>query len=483
MPAHRRLSLTSLRFSALPAIPGLTIGALIAVVIASAACGGGGDTPLLRAPGGEVRPTVAVDNRVKVVVALEARGATGKWGATAHPQDREVEERAAGDDWWYSSEMLLEVSAAITLSVEDEAFLIEPPAAGFSDDCGILFAGPSERDDQRSLHISPVGGAACAEWLPPLTVTAPDESFNVTTRIAAQRSGDCAAIRVDVRDRINRWRSLPTSRICGLEEQIRAAAADGEGLPSRPGAAGIVPLSENSRAIELRSIASGVSAGIDGRKLSTECGLQLERGFLTVWQHRYDTDTCEWVFLERIVEIDDGPVPDDLLDEQQYKAYDWEQDVTSNLLSGEWRRPVSLDQAKDIVSAIYNDFVGSTAQPPVVAAAPPGAEFAGAYDTAAHAIQLRPDGRSASVVLHETAHALLRLSLPGEAGYYLAPRHGAEFAALLIALWERYVNDFDAGSAALLADVYGVYVFPSPPIHPVGDAATRQAVREAIAVR
>ena len=430
-----------------------------------------------------MRPTLAVDNRAEVVVALEVRDAAGEWGATAHPQDREVEERAAGDDWWYSSEIVLEVGAAITLSVEDGAFLFEPPAAGLSDDCGILFVGPAEDDDQRSLRVSPVGGAACAEWLPPLTVTASDESFSITTRIAAQWSGDCAAVRVELRDRIDRWRSLPASRICGLAERIRAAAADSEGFPPRSGAAVIVPLSEDSRAIELRSIAGGVSAGIDGRKLSTECGLQLDRGFLTIWQHRYDTDACEWAFLERIAELDDGPAPADLLDEQQYKVYDWEYDVNFNLLFGEWRRPISLEQARDIVSAIYNDFAGSAAQPPAVTAAPPDAEFAGAYDTEAHAIQLRPDGRAASVVLHETAHALLRLSLPGEAGYYLAPRHGAEFAALLIALWERYANDFDAESAALLADSYGVYVFPTSPIHPVGDAAAQQAVREAIGVR
>ena len=456
---------------------------LIAVAIAAAACGGGGEAPVLRAPGGEVRPTVAVDNRAKVVVALEARGADGEWGPPAHPQDREVAERADGDDWWYSSEIVLEVGAAITLSVADEAFLFEPPVAGLSDDCGILFVGPSEADDQRSLRVSPVGWAACAEWLAPLTVTALDESFEITTRIAAQWSGDCAAVRVEVRDRIDRWRSLPASRICGLAERIRAAAADGEGFPPRSGAAVIAPLSEDSRAIELRAIAGGVSAGVDGRKLSTECGLHLERGFLTIWQHRYDTETCQWASLERVAELDDGPVPSDLLDEQQYKVYDWERDVTANLLSGEWRRPISLDQAQGIVNAIYNDFVGSAAQPPAVTAAPPGAESAGAYDTAAHAIQLRPDGRTASVVLHETAHALLRLSLPGEAGYYLAPRHGAEFAALLIALWERYANDFDVEGATLLADAYGVHIFPASPIHPVGDAGTRQAAREAIGVR
>ena len=426
---------------------------------------------------------MAVDNRAEVVVALEARGADGKWNATAHPQDREVEERAAGDDWWYSSEIVLEVGAAITLSVAEEMFLFDPPAAELSDDCGILFVGPSEADDQRSLLVSPVGGAACAEWLPPLTVTASGESFEITTRIAAQWSGDCAAVRVEVRDRVDRWRSLPASRICGFEERVRAAAADGEGLPPRPGASVIVPLSEDSRTIELRSTVGSVSAGVDGRKLSTECGLHLERGFLTVWQHRYDSDTCEWAFLERIAEIDDGPIPDDLLDEQQYEVYDWERDVAVNLLSGEWRRPISLDQAEGIVSAIYNDFVGSSAQPPAITAAPPGAEVAGAYDTAAHVIQLRPDGRAASVVLHETAHALLRLSLPGEAGYYLAPRHGAEFAALLIALWERYASDFDAEGAALLADAYGVYVFPSPPIQPVGGAAAQEAVREAVGVR
>ena len=457
----------------------LVIGALIALAIALAACGGGGETPLLQAPTGEVRATVRVDNRANVVVALEARDSEGLWGATTHPNDATVQEREDGDDWWRSSAVTVDVRQPATVRIEDDTFIIEPPIAGYTDDCATLFIGPGE--DQGTLAVSPITGALCDRWAAPLNFAPPAESVRLTVQIAAHWKGDCVNLQIEIQRASNDWRAMPASRLCGLEERRRAAAADGEGFVSQSAAPVSLPVSRVN-AIELRvGGIYGLSAAIGGRILPTDCGIHLHHGFLSVWQHRYEGQACEWSYLSRILTIEDGPAPDDHLDQQQYHVYDWERDVVANLLTAEWRRPISLAQAQKIVTSIYNDFLDTTAQPPTLAAAHADAEFTGLYDTAKHQIQLRPDGLLPFVVLHETAHAMLRLTLPGEAGYYLEPRHGAEFAAHLISLWSRYADDFDTEAAAAFADDYGVHIFPAPPIQPVGNAATRETVREAIA--
>lgn len=130
-----------------------------------------------------------------------------------------------------------------------------------------------------------------------------------------------------------------------------------------------------------------MSAAVDGRILTTDCGLTLQRGFRSVWEHRYEGDDCSWERIDRVLEFD-GPEPNDPLDEQQYAVYDWEYEVAANLLTAAWRRPVTFDSAQAIVNAAYTDFYGSPDGAPQVTIAPNEQEYTGQYDPSPHAIQL-----------------------------------------------------------------------------------------------
>ena len=136
-----------------------------------------------------------------------------------------------------------------------------------------------------------------------------------------------------------------------------------------------------------------------------------------------------------------------------------------------------------IVGAVYEDFFGSADDAPRVVAAPAGAQHVRVYDPWRREIQLGTDGLRADVVVHEAAHAMLPLARSREDPFALEPQHGPQFAAHLIALWERYAEGFDADSARSLAEVYGVHVRDAAPLLPAGDAQTRRAVQEALAPR
>ena len=459
----------------------LLIGALIALTAALTACGDGDETPLLQASTSEVRATVRVNNQADLVVALEARGSEGLWGATTHPTDATVAEQEDGDDWWRSSAITVEVQQAVTIRVEDRAFVIEPPIDGFTDECGSMFATLST--DAERLAINVVTGEACDQWSPPFNLTAPAELVHLTARIAARWSGDCVNLRIEVRDNSSDWRPTPASYICGLEERLRAAAADGEGFVPQPAAPVSLPVSRRGGAIELRMGGPlGISAAVDGRILLINCGLQLQRGSQSVWQHRYEGAACDWTHLDRVLELNDVPAPPDLLDKQQYAVGDWEYEVAANLLTAAWRRPITFDSAQAIVNAVYTDFYGSADGAPQVTIAPNEQAYTGQYDPSLHEIQLTSAGFRAYLVFHETAHAMLRLSVGAANAYYLEARHGPLFAALLITLWTRYADGFDPEAARALAAAYKVQLDELVPIAPTGDEQTRQAVIDALGI-
>ena len=459
----------------------LLIGALIALTAALTACGDGDETPLLQASTSEVRATVRVNNQADLVVALEARGSEGLWGATTHPTDATVAEQEDGDDWWRSSAITVEVQQASIIRVEDRAFAIEPPIAGFTDECGVIFAGPSA--DAEGLAISEGTGEACDRWSPPFNFAPPAELVRLAVQIAARWSGDCVNLRIEVRDNSSDWRPTPASYVCGLEERLRAAAADGEGLFPQSAAPVSLPVSRRGGAIELRMGGPfGISAAVDGRILPTDCGLQLQRGSRSVWQHRYKGGNCDWTHIDRVFELDDGSAPVDPLDEQQYVVYDWEYEVVSNLLTAAWRRPITFDSAQAIANAVYTDFYGSSDGAPQVAIGSNEQEYTGQYNSSLHEIQLTPAGFRPYIVVHETAHAMLRLSVGAANAYYLDARHGPLFAALMITLWTRYADGFDPEAARALAAAYKVQLNELVPITPIGDDQTRQAVIDALGI-
>ena len=464
----------------------VAVGVSIVIGAAVAACGGGGEqTPALDAPGGEVRVVLWVDDRAEVLVALEGRDSAGGWGVTTHPANAEVQEGGGGDSdgWWRSSVVLVEVNGAAAIRVQDGVFTLDPTVAGWSDACGVLLVRPSEDEGDASLWVSAAIGEGCDEWSPPLTLTPTAATLRLTTRIAARWSGDCADVRVEVRGAEAEWRALPVSRLCGVSERRRAPAADRERSVGQNGSSVVLPLFDERGVVEVRPHVDWMSAAVEGRVLSISCGLILTRGSRWIWRHRYDEQTCEWRSLERVTEFESGPVPLDPLDEQLYEVYDWEHEVTTNLLGSAWYGPTTLERAQMMVGALYEDFFGSVDGAPRVVAARARAQHARVYDPWRHEIQLRPDGLRAAGVVHEAAHAMLRLALADEDAFYLEPRHGPEFAAHLIAVWERYAEGFDAASARRLAEVYGVRVSDGAPLLPAGDAQTRRAVQEALAPR
>lgn len=192
-----------------------------------------------------------VNNQADVVVALEARGSEGLWGATTHPTNATVAEQEDGDDWWRSSAITVEVQQAVTILVEDRAFVIEPPIDGFVDECAFLIAG--RNIDGEGLAISEVTGEACDQWSPPLKFAPPAELVRLTVRIAARWSGDCVSLRIEVQNDSSDWSPTPASYVCGLAELLRAAAADGEGFVPQSAAPVSLPVSRRGGVIELRT--------------------------------------------------------------------------------------------------------------------------------------------------------------------------------------------------------------------------------------
>ena len=163
-------------------------------------------------------------------------------------------------------------------------------------------------------------------------------------------------------------------------------------------------------------------------------------------------------------------------------VYDWEWELEANVLPDEWFKPITGLHAQRIVRAVYADFFGDSAMPPDVRRAPPEAEYAGGYDAESHTIFLVPKAMNVALVLHETAHALLRLSaeLDEATRYYLAPRHGPAFTARLIQLWIRYSEGLDVEAIRAAAEQHEVSVGEASLLGPRGGEAERQAVIEAI---
>lgn len=238
--------------------------------------------------------------------------------------------------------------------------------------------------------------------------------------------------------------------------------------------------------LEVRPVAVGVSAAIDGELLRNPCGqVRLFRGFHSVWQGEEGAQGCDWGAPSRLrwlFPLARPPKPDDPEDRQQFQTYDWEREVAANLLPPAWSEPISLWQAARIVEVVYADFFGASASPPTVARAPGNADYTGQYDHEEHEILLAPDGMNALVVLHETTHAMLRLSaeLDAASRYYLAARHGPAFTVRLIEVWSRYADGLDPDAIRTAAAWHDVSVGEASIFGPRGGEAERQAVIDAI---
>ncbi len=138
-------------------------------------------------------------------------------------------------------------------------------------------------------------------------------------------------------------------------------------------------------------------------------------------------------------------------DQQRNHAYQWED--ARLRLHGAHDISLDLEEAQQVVDAVYGDYFPHRPNPPQVVRT--GGDETH-YDGARHRIQLADWAMTLDAVLHETAHALLR------SGSVDDPGHGGRYLALLLALWERYLPVVDIEAARGAARSAGLDVADSP---------------------
>ncbi len=168
----------------------------------------------------------------------------------------------------------------------------------------------------------------------------------------------------------------------------------------------------------------------------------------------------------------------DSADPQQHLVYDWEAHLDRIALPAHLQSGISLADARAVVSAVYADHFRGRERPPSVRLVRPGAlgPAAGRYSSPEHLIELTTDGLNPATVLHEAGHALV-----WSAGLRDV-NHGPEFAAQMVALWQRYLPNFDATAARSAAADHGVAVDSLPPATATGGFLQLNAVRAALGV-
>ena len=438
------------------------MGLLLAVAVATA-CGGG--TPVLDAESGEVRIVVRADGEDAVLVGLERRNAVGEWDLRASPADHRIE---LGDDWRRSSVLAAAIPSSLSIAVSFDGFEIVR-VGELASECATIVIRPGAGV---GLSVSELRGDACDRWTAG-EVSWSEEGIELDTRIAARQRGNCVELRLDVRRPSGAWRELAVSGVCELD------ASSTDWLTTQ--AVGL-PYQRDRDVVEVRRVGQRLSAALNGRLLATPCdALTLQRGRQTLWLRRYEGETCGWAGLERLNEFEGAPPPLDQLDFQQHAVYDWETEISANLLPALWQEQLTVERAQTIADAVYRDFLGAGAEPPTVIASTKRGDYAGAYYPEPHVIELRPDGMRAEVVIHETAHAMLRVTASTVNAYYADPRHGPLFSSLMITLWARYAEGFDPQAALALADLYEVIVDDLLPFEAAGDAETLRTVLDVIA--
>lgn len=168
----------------------------------------------------------------------------------------------------------------------------------------------------------------------------------------------------------------------------------------------------------------------------------------------------------------------DSADPQQHLVYDWEAHLDRIALPAHLQSGISLADARAVVSAVYADHFRGRERPPSVRLVRPGAlgPAAGRYSSPEHLIELTTDGLNPATVLHEAGHALV-----WSAGLRDI-NHGPEFAAQMVALWQRYLPNFDATAARSAAADHGVAVDSQPPSIATGGFLQLNAVQAALGV-
>ena len=167
----------------------------------------------------------------------------------------------------------------------------------------------------------------------------------------------------------------------------------------------------------------------------------------------------------------------DSVDPQQHLVYDWEAHLDRIALPAHLQSDISLADARAVVRAVYADHFRGRERPPSVRLVRPGAlgPAAGRYSSPEHLIEITTDGLNSATVLHEVGHALVQ-----SAGVQTG--HGPPFTAQMVALWQRYLPNFDATAARSAAVDHGVAVDSQPPSIATGGFLQLNAVQAALGV-
>lgn len=161
-------------------------------------------------------------------------------------------------------------------------------------------------------------------------------------------------------------------------------------------------------------------------------------------------------------------------DPQAERVYAWEAEMLRRQLGDLPSATITIEDAQTIVDAIFADhFDGSEDAPEVLIASLPTG-IAGRSD--GQTIELDRQSISLDTLLHETSHAIFLRGTDGTDAC-----HCPEWAAQMLALWDRYVVGFDVDAAGASAVSAGVSVAEQALIESTGDSANLGRVRIAIA--
>ena len=495
-------------------LAGWMLGA--ALLLAAVAAGGGAASADTQ--GGDVEVRVAAqrlaDGRVEFAVQQRIDGA---WGERRQPRARYLPDAARAERWYDSSEVDLAGGAQLRV------------AARRLNDGRIEFAVQQRVDGAWGERLLPTSrympaNAPLARWLHSsavaLAALTADPSAMLTYQAAkaaglsstaiAHIHGGAVVVRIAAKRLADGWVEFATetSYTTGgwsdltypREHQLPPTAAAGRWYAStsyshyrhlRNSPDDIINLGVAARRLNDGRIEFAVrpmvreSVWDEGQRVSEAVWgerLRTRRRYLPA-----DAPVGRWRYTSAFLLPSTTTEPSATTDQPLWswqRTYAWETVVKNAQLSWRYRASsFTIDDARSIANAVYADYFGGDAYPPVVYSATAGGSSAGrGVTTGGHGeINLQYDrGLSLPTLLHELAHIMVSHGNLGHRwGFRYAP-HGPEFAAQWLALWDRYAVEFDIDAARRSAVAAGISVSDRPVFEPIGDAASLSAVRRAI---
>ena len=188
---------------------------------------------------------------------------------------------------------------------------------------------------------------------------------------------------------------------------------------------------------------------LDDEVYETNCSkLQLAISGATVLFRTLDEECANWIGLGTAC----GGAASQC-DLQRARLYQWEQAQLREY--GFERFQLTWSEVRDIVSAVFTDYLGNTAAPPTVKAA--GVTVTPHYDPNENAIYLTDWSLDLYTVLHETIHAIHHFA-------FARGGHGARFVAQTLDVWESYAPIIDIVGAKAAAREHGLEVDSVVPV-------------------